>query len=540
MRPRAAAIGLAVTVAHAAAFAAVIARCSGTELVVRVGGPPAAPTLALDAALPPSLAGRITVDDSSGPGLHRRRWAMRYRGGVERAVGAVQLVGPFQDPSAARCSGRIVVGQALLDDGRASPGTIAAAMRRELLAALRGETVFPVGELHRIDQLALRWAELGRHPDDRAWIGDAPHGYIRGTARVVFDRVTVPLTVALVPAPPKRPGGELGFRVAARAELSFENRALQWLSDRLGADRLASWLALRQIDDAIVTALAPPPPFPLPGGQSLRFVYCNEPPEIAENSHGAVPFGVVFGRAADPRILPPQLGRGPRPAPPPDRKLAVEVDLDALNAVLYELWRDGVLDRQLADAGLDRRFNTDPDVQALLSLRLGPPRLTLPPVVTAAPDGLRLSAEAAIDLRDSGVVIRGRLWGGLDFRFAAAAPRSVASGPGVTAATVDVGALELSCVSSDTGSARTPAGDPIVSLVPCYSDLVAALRGRAGELHGALTAKFVQLISDIFVGRLSTSGVTSELAIRGAVPHLLTSPIGATLELALDAAILVR
>ena len=149
-----AALGALAVAAHAAAFAALIARCRGTELAVDVPGPPAAPALALDGALPPALAGRIAIDDTpAGPGLHRRRWSVRYRGGVERAVGAVQLVGPFQDPAAARCVGRAIVGQGLLDDGRAGPGTIAAAMQAALEAELVGMTVFPAGKLQRIEHL---------------------------------------------------------------------------------------------------------------------------------------------------------------------------------------------------------------------------------------------------------------------------------------------------------------------------------------------------------------------------------------------------
>lgn len=511
------AAGAVIAAGHAAAFVALVAvaaRCRG-ELAVEIAGPPAAPSLALDARVAPGLAGRVAVDDTTDPGLHRRRWTVRYRGGVERSVGAVQLVGPFQDPAAARCAGRVVVGQQLLDDGAAGPGTIAAAMQRQLDAELRGETVFPVGELVRIEHLALRWAELAHHPDDGELVGEAPGGYVRASATVVFDRVTVPLTVALVPEPAR---GELRFRVAARAELAFDNRAVQWLSDRLGGNRLATRLARRQIDDAITTAFAPPPPFTLPDGQTLRFTYCDEPLRIAEARAGELPFGIALGRARDPRILPPALGHGPRRAPPPSTRLALDLDLDALNALLYELWRDGLLDRRLAAAGLDRRFNADPTVAAMLSLRLSPLTLRLPPVVTAAPGGLRLSAEAAVAIRDGATTTGGRVWGGLGFRFAPGALSPIA---------VDLDELELSC--------ERPG--PAVTLVPCYGDLVAALRGRAGELHGALTASFAQLLTDIFVTRLTATGVAAELAIRGVAPSVLAADRNATLHLELDAAV---
>jgi hypothetical protein len=533
---RHAAIGALLVAGHAAAFTALVlgGRCRGSELAVRVAGPPAAPALALDATVPAALAGRVAIDDTTGPGLHRRRWTVRYRGGVERSVGAVQLVGPFQDPAAAHCVGRVVVGQRLLDDGSSGPGTIAAAMQHTLDTELRGETVFPVGELLRFEHLALRWAELDHHPDDRELVGDAPGGYVRASATVAFDRVTVPVVVALVPTPAP---GELRFRVAARAELAFDNRAVQWLSDRLGGNRLATRLARRQIDDAITTAFAPPPPFTLPGGQTLRFTYCDEPPRIVEGGHGALPFGVALGRAPDPRILPPQLGHGPRGEPPASTRLALDLDLDALNALLYELWRGGTLDRRLADAGLDRRFNRDPAVTELLSIRLSPLALTLPPVVTAAPRGLRLSAEARLAIHDGSTATDGRLWGGIDFRFAPRAPerqsREVQDDRRERAAlepiAVDLGELELSC--------ERAAAAPSVTLVPCYSDLVAALRGRAGELHGALTASFVQLLSDIFVGRLTASGIAADLEIHSAAPSVAAAAGNATLHLELDAAV---
>jgi hypothetical protein len=507
--------GALIVVAHAAGFAALAARCRGTELAVDVPAPPASPTLALDGALPPELAGRIAIDDSgSGPGLHRRKWSVRYRGGIERSVGAVQLVGPFQDPAATRCVGRAIVGQRLLDDGRAGPGTIAAAMQAALEAELVGETVFPAGELRRIEQLQLRWARLEAHPDDRALVDDAPTGYVRASATVVFDRVTVPIVVALVPAPSP---SELRFRVAARAGLAFDNRVVQWLSDKLGADSLATRLARHQIDDALVTALAPPPPFELSDGQTLRFTYCDEPAEIAEGAYGALPFGVAIERTGrDPRILPPRLGHGPRAAPAATTVLALDLDLDALNALLHELWRGGFLDRRLADAGLDRRFNADPTVTELLALRLSPLALTLPPVVTAAPAGLRLSAEARVAIRDGASTTTGRVWGTLDFRFA---PH------GVDAVTVDLGALELSCERTAT------------TLVPCYGDLVAAVRGRAGEFHGVLTATFARLLSDIFIGRFGRQGATrfpAELEIRSATPSVLATAANATLHLELD------
>jgi hypothetical protein len=74
-------------------------------------------------------------------------------------------------------------------------------------------------------------------------------------------------------------------------------------------------------------------------------------------------------------------------------------------------------------------------------------------------------------------------------------------------------------------------------LVPCYGDLVAAVRGRAGDFPGALTATFAQLLSDIFVGRFGRQGATrfpAELVIRSVTPRVLATAGNATLHLELD------
>jgi hypothetical protein len=341
-----------------------------------------------------------------------------------------------------------------------------------------------------LKDLHLRWAELSAHPDDAALVRTAPHGYVRVSATVVFDRVAVPIVVALVPD-----GPGVHFRIAARAELAFDNRVFQWVSDRLGGDRLATRLARRQIDDVITTTLAPPPPFALDDHQQLQFTYCTDPIQIAEGAYAALPFAVAFTGA------PVHVAT---PLPPPTAEpLSVDLTVDALNALLFELWRTGWLDRRLADAGLDRRFNTDPTVTEYLSVRISPPHLALPPVVT--PDGtkLRLAADARLTIADGATTTTGRLYGALTFAF----PTSV-----------DVGALELSCE-------RTPS-----VLVPCYGDLVAALRDRGPEFHGALTEQFLKLLDAIFVAR-HVAGLPADVTLDGATPSLK----GSTLHLALDA-----
>jgi hypothetical protein len=484
-----AALGIAIVAAHALGFVALAARSGGRELVVELRAP--------DSIDGSAETERLEVhDEGVAPGLVHRRWTTRYRGGFERTVGASALAGPFQDLAAPPCSGRVVVGQPLLDE-------LASEMAKLVDSELRGESIFPVGDYQRLDGLALRWTG----PD-----GEAPHGSVRATATVVFERARVPLLVSLVP---ERTGDKLHFQISAHAELKFGNGTIDWVGQKLGANRLASRLARRQIDDVLVTTFAPPPPFELPEGQTLAFGFCDAPIEIRDGAYGALPFAVKLGgvAAAAPDMRPPRMPTGMAPSPGPDTRLALDLDLNALDALLFELWRTGWLDRRLDEVGLDRKFAEDPTVASYLSIRISPLSLALPPVISAGPGGsLRLSADARVTIRDGGTATTGRVFGALDFTFA----------PPTRAVAVELGALELACERSKT------------TLVPCYGDLVAAMRDRGDEFHGALTAAFSQLLAQVFVDReLSAPGLPGGLAIGGAVPSVAGSP--PVLHLELDA-----
>lgn len=529
MRGVVAALGIAVVAAHGIAFLAFADRARGEDLAVELDHTPlASEELAIHAA--PTIA-RARIDDRDAPanlaGLAHRRWSVTYQGGFERSVGATQLVGPFQDPAARACTGRVIVGQKLLDGG---PHSVAATMAQLLDQEMRGEEIFGAGAYQKVTGVTLQWAELARHPDDRAMLEAAPHGYVRVAARLVFERVEIPLVVALVPKLDPQTH-DLAFAIATRAELAFDNRVLQWASDKVGGNKLATRLAARELDRSLITTLAPPPPFDLPGGQRLEFTYCDEPPELHEGAYAALPFAVTIGTVAgDRHVLPPRLGRGPHVEPPADTIVALDLELDALNALLFELWRSGFLDRRLADAGLDRQFNTDPLVTEYLSIRISPVRLALPPVLTADAHGLRLAADGRVAIESLGSADAqqrgggigdgsrrtvGRVFGGLSFTF---------GGASTAATSVDLRALELSCEDTPT------------RLVPCYADLVGALRERGDAFHGQLTAAFTQLLDQIFVAqRVGASGVPVDLVIRGVRPSVALGPPNATLRLILDA-----
>jgi hypothetical protein len=477
--------GIAIVALHALGFAVLAPECRRSELVVE---------LAPDG---PRARGADAVTHDA----FYTRWTAHYRGAPPRSVGLAAITGPRQDPAARACTGRVVVGQRMLDQ-------IGGEVARVLAEELRGEAIVGVGAFVRVDRFALRWAQLLAHPEDLFTVRAAPHGYVRATGALVFERATIPLLVALVPRP--EPGArELAFTIVARADLAFDSSIVQWLSDKLGGDRLATRLARRHIDEALITALAPPPPFDLPGGQQLAFAYCDGPPEITNDGYGALPVAVVLGASREP---PPRRGPAPRAPIPAGTVLAIDLDLDALDAILHELWRTGFLDRQLAP--LAERFNADPTIASLLTLRIDPPRLALPPVTGVSPGGLALHADARVALHDGARTTTGRIWGGLAFRF---------TGDQLS---VDLGALELTCE-------RTP-----TTLVPCYGDLVAAMRDRGDQFHGELTRIFTGVLRELFVDRrLTISGLPAAIVIQSARPTVTASATNGSLRLDLAASL---
>jgi hypothetical protein len=438
-------VGIIIVALHFAGFAWLAEHARGHELVVDIS----------------------TVKLDGGPGLVRKHWRAEYRGGFVRDVGVTGLVGPFQSgppKTKPACTGRIVIGQRFLDE------QLQPVMQQTIAEQLEGLDIFPVGKYRRLDKLSLAWTK----------------GSIHAAARVVFEHVVVPVTVDLTPKVTKT----LTFEIKAHADLDFDNRLLDWISNKVGADKIASQIARDQIKDVLVTTFAPPP-FDLGDGQQLQFAYCDGPLEIVDGAYGALPFGVAFTEQAG--LRPPRFATSQRPVPLATTTLAIDLDVDALNAMLFELWRTGWLDQRLADVGLDRRFNEDPTVTEYLDIRISPVTLALPPVVSPTSNGLRLAADARTRIGD----IVGRVYGALSFTLRTMEP------------SVDLDDIELSCE-------RTP-----TVLVPCYSDLVGAVRGRGDEFHGALTTAFTQILTDIFVDRhLAASGLPAELVITGVTPNI--------------------
>ncbi|MBP6633566.1 MAG: hypothetical protein KA297_29365 [Kofleriaceae bacterium] len=540
----AAVLGLGLVAGHAAVLPRVLDAWHRPELTVDLRAPAAAPRLDLPGQVPAALRARVRTDvdgvaiplgasPSTTPGLHHQRWRVRYRGGFERSVGASQLVGPLQpaetDPTRVACTGRISVGRALLDDGQASPGTIAHVVRTELDHALRGLEQFPIGSFQKVRAVALRWTTPGAVKADRGLVGAdaAPDGYLRVHAVLGFTRVDIPVTLAFVPT---LQGETLGFTVRARAELDFDSRVLQWVSDLVGGDKFATRITRQQVDQLVVAALEPPPPVDLGGGRQLHLVTCGRGVRIVDDHHAELAVGVrVTALPGAPDVLPPRWGPAELAPPDPAVPVTLDLDLDGLGAILYELWRQGVLDEELAAAGLDRRFNQDPTVRELLTVRTSPMRLALPPTVAPGAGGLRLAVAGVVTLADGATTTPADVWGALDLSLAAG-PTSAAHPGGTIDADVRVGALELTC------RAPSPAGPDAVRLVPCYADLVGAIRDRAPEAHGALGQALADLLARIFVGqRLEGDDVPAALVVLGVRPSLRLQPRNGAVRLELAA-----
>ena len=510
------ALGVLVFAAHVAALPLLLARCQRDDLEVRVHGAPVAARFDLRGEVPASLAGEVEVELSGDPrtaGLRHVRWTLGHRGGHARSVGAAQLVGPFQDPARPACGGRLVVGQAFLD-------RVAPLVARGIEEEMRGFDELGVGAFRRVSTAEVRWARFDDTPEDGRLFGELAaaagpalarmwrtDGYARVRVVVELTRVSAEVTVALVP---RIAEGRLTFELFARADVRYGNRVVDWALDTFRADAYATRVVREQIDDAILQAFDPPPPFELPGGRSLRVDYCPDA-HVAMSSRGwaALPLGLRFaGPTGAGGVLPPRLGPAAPPPPAADTSIAFDLDLDTVNALLYELWRTGFLDEQLDAAGLDRRFNEDPTVEELLTVRISPLRLALPPVLSATPSGLRLAADLRVNLADGDAITPARIWAEIDVDLGGAAP---AAGLAV---------FELSCEPAP-GRLR-----------PCYGDLVAAARARAGDARAELSALLVDILDELVTGQRVSAPDTPVELILGAPT---TTSEGGTVRIATEA-----
>ena len=286
--------------------------------------------------------------------------------------------------SGAACTGRVVVGQQLLDHGVTHGDGGADRCRAARRVDLPGRRL---PEARRT--LALRWARArraSRRPRDgrqgaprlRARGGDGRVRSRRGADRGRARSRKAP--ARCTSASPRAPSS------------TFDNRVVQWVSDKIGGDKLA-------------TPARPPPDrrrrssrrsplrrrSTLAGGQQLQFTYCDGPVEIAEGAYGALPFAVALLRHDVAHV--PRRDRRARDRAT-DRSRSTSTSTRSTRCSTSCGAPAGSTAGSPRPASI-ARFNTDPTVTEFLSVRISPPHARAAPVVTPAGGSkLRLAADA--------------------------------------------------------------------------------------------------------------------------------------------------
>jgi hypothetical protein len=461
------------------------------------------------------------------PGLARKRWSISRRGGQTESVAATQLVGPFLDPQKPVCSGRVIVGQSMLQNNQ-KPGTVAALLAKVVDDNLRGLSIVGAGDFARIENVRLQWAQLSKHAEDKAMlaadvkaaVGAKDLGYLRISLQIYFDRVTVPVVLAVLPAVVP---GQVAITVRSKATLDFGNRALQWVSDKLGGDKVATRFAKKEINAAVLPALSPPPPVALPGGGSLTFGFCDQQLEIIDNAYAALPVSVSITavQSGDQKvaILPPEMPAMPWPTPTGSEPLMLQLDLNGLNSILFESWRHGFLDRTLAEAELDKKFNEDPLVQEYLTVRISPLRLALPPVLFVHKGAVRVGVETVLNISDPPQAMLGHAWSLLSV--------DVATQLTSTLPAVSLEELALTCEQN------------IGTLTSCYPLLSQAVAARSADFNQTLSSALSTVLHELFEGsQFAVEGAPAVLKLGAMKVSGIVSERNAIFQLSLDSQVL--
>ena len=476
-------VGAVLVGLHALLLFGLLARASRAELTLAV---PADAVVLLapdgrlpdDTRVPAELATRARrlVDGAPAapavlaPGVHRVEWQAWYRGGFERRVGRTVLAGPLQDPAHPPCGVRLVVGQALLD-------ALAPLLVARVEAGMAGQLGFR--QVERVE-LVLDAGDAARVPPRRAGIAL--------TLLLRFSRGRVPVYVRVAPS---IVAGRLALTAEVDARVQLDWGWLEGTIELLGQTERLNGLVRDVARGEVDLVLGPvecflsrPPPVPLEGGRELHLAYCeSEPITIVQARSLTVPLAVpVLATASG--VLPVRLPGSPPPGPP-DAPIAIDISLDAANAVLHQMWSSGALDVLLAGQGLERRFNESQDVRDLLTVRAGAPRLSMPPTLAPSHDPERpvaLSVEAELLLLDGALRTPARLYGRASLDLRSGAGQEVLADVAVTD-------LALTCVPEPG------------RLTACYAALFEAARSRSPELHPPLAAALRTWFADLVAGR---------------------------------------
>ncbi len=409
------------------------------------------------------------------PGLHYHQWKRLYRGGHVRSVGQSRLRGPFQDVAAPPCSLFFLVDQSFLDDGKASEGTVAYVVKSLIEAEVRGLDVWPLGRFKAVEKLGLSWVRWQQADEE------GREGHLKIVLALRFADGRVPLEIKMVPT---LIDGELRFRSKVRAKLNLDNRVYQWIANRFdGNDRVSGFLQ-SQVRHELSQVLSTPPPVPLIDGAELELRFC-EGRQIAFHEQGfvALPLAVVIDEGDAPPPLQVDTQAPLRAAM--TTPLAIDMDANALNAILHKLWSSRVLDHQLA-ASLVTAFNEEETVQSFLSLRLAKARFHLPPTLQLGDDSFQVRAAAALEIEDQGKRSQARLFTRLDMDLAL-----LESGEPLAADTdlLRLAQLEMSCLP-----------EPKL-LRACYSEVFTQVQANQASLQYSLAESFRTLLRDILVER---------------------------------------
>jgi hypothetical protein len=196
--------------------------------------------------------------------------------------------------------------------------------------------------------------------------------------------------------------------------------------------------------------------------------------------------------------LPADLGSSPAAMTAP---LAIELDGNALNGLLYVLWASGYLEEALATSGIVDRFHRDPIVAELLSVRARGPWLPLPPSLVPSPragQSYEIGVASSLWLEDVGLRTPAHIFGRAGFSLTARSGVPRAEAPRLS-----LHDLGLTC-------------EPEPGLLePCYPELAATLIERAPEVHGELSAWFGEVLAELLIDReIAPSGSGAQFRLR--------------------------
>jgi hypothetical protein len=464
---RPAAVGFVLFGLHAIAYPGLL-RSGRSDLRVQLDGDLVSPDgkLPFTAHATPARA-KFSVEPL-GPGLRRAEWDADYGGGFRQRAAVTIETGPFQ--AGPTCGVTLLVGQRFLDE------TLAPLAKIELEHALAGMGHWTIGDFQKVGSLQLRW-KAGK-----------TFGSLDVALELVFERAAIDLHIGVTPVlksghlvlfPDVDAGVKLGSKVL---------RAGAWVASKLGVfdkDDEAKGQVLSLVDQIAGSLQSLKlPSIELPGhAGTIPLEFCPTGQiHVEEGAYMAIPLAFDSPGAI-------HLASAGGPPPALDAPIAVDVDLDTVNLLLYRLWKGGVVDEAL-DEQAAQAFNLADDVQRFLSLRLGKVTVAAPPTVERGTTRLlALAAEAAVDLDDHGAHSAGRLFGRMDF---------------------DVGAekghmkLRLSAddVARDLAQSVVLTCEPQPHVFqPCFATIVEAalteVRSRRADVHTWLTTQLENVLDQV-------------------------------------------